>query len=164
MLVYPHFGAPHTANGCGTVPSFTLLHRCCTRAPSAVRKHIFSLSFSCKSLFFKVEPRGFEPLTSAMQSQIPNVAAVRWCSEYLQINGFLSDPLRACSPLFVWVGVLLVYRKCRLLSSSSTSTQPSEDSPGLLAGLLHDCCIDSSANEARQQFISTLIEASTSIS
>jgi hypothetical protein len=29
--------------------------------------------------------------------------------KYLQINGFLSGKLRVCSPLFVWVGVLLVY-------------------------------------------------------
>ncbi len=28
--------------------------------------------------------------------------------KYLQINGFLRGTLRACSPLFVWVGVLLV--------------------------------------------------------
>jgi hypothetical protein len=28
-----------------------------------------------------VEPRGFEPLTSAVQSQIHNVVAVRHCSE-----------------------------------------------------------------------------------
>ena len=29
--------------------------------------------------------------------------------KYLQINGILGGTLRACSPLFVWVGVLLVY-------------------------------------------------------
>ena len=29
--------------------------------------------------------------------------------KYLQISGFLGGTLRACSPLFVWVGVLLVY-------------------------------------------------------
>jgi hypothetical protein len=28
-----------------------------------------------------VEPRGFEPLTSAVQSQIHNAVVVRWCSE-----------------------------------------------------------------------------------
>jgi hypothetical protein len=32
-------------------------------------------------------------------------AVVQKC---LQINGFLSGTPRACSPLFVWVGVLLV--------------------------------------------------------
>jgi hypothetical protein len=41
--------------------------------------------------------------------------------KYLQVNGFLSDPLRACSPLFVWVGVLLVYMSLSKVSRLSHS-------------------------------------------
>jgi hypothetical protein len=37
-----------------------------------------SIGFSPAKLhFFRVEPRGFEPLTSAVQSQIQNVVVVR---------------------------------------------------------------------------------------
>jgi hypothetical protein len=39
----------------------------------------------------RVEPRGFEPLTSAVQSQIHNVVAVRWCSEIAAKWRILSD-------------------------------------------------------------------------
>ena len=57
-----------------------------------------------------MEPRGFEPLPSAVQSQIQDVVAVRRCSEIcLQNRPFVSGSIHVCSPLFVWVGVLLVY-------------------------------------------------------
>ncbi len=39
--------------------------------------------------------------------------------KYLQINGLLSSTLRACSPLFAWVGVLLVYTNLRVVSRLS---------------------------------------------
>jgi hypothetical protein len=39
------------------------------------------LRMSRTSPRFLVEPRGFEPLTSAMQRRIHNVAVVHWCSE-----------------------------------------------------------------------------------
>src|SRR5215217_9502385 len=55
-----------------------------------------------------VEPRGFEPLTSACKVR----GMISWLfagvQKYLQISIFLSDTLRACSPMFVGGGVLLV--------------------------------------------------------
>jgi hypothetical protein len=42
---------------------------------------------------FGVEPRGFEPLTSAVQSQIQNVVAVRCCSESAANKHILSSRL-----------------------------------------------------------------------
>ena len=59
--------------------------------------------------FFRVEPRGFEPLTSAVQSQIHNVVVVRRCSEIPAKSRIYLWKHSWCSPLFVWVGVLLVY-------------------------------------------------------
>jgi hypothetical protein len=50
----------------------------------------------------RVEPRGFEPLASAVQSQILNVAAVRWCSE---IPANLRIPWWQTSCLFAVVRV-----------------------------------------------------------
>jgi len=52
---------------------------------------------------------GFEPLTSAVQSQIRNAVVVRCVQKVLQIEGFHSSILGVRLPLFVWVGVLLVY-------------------------------------------------------
>jgi hypothetical protein len=40
-----------------------------------------SLHFACKTAIFGVEPRGVEPLTSAVQSQGTTVVLVRHCSE-----------------------------------------------------------------------------------
>jgi hypothetical protein len=37
--------------------------------------------FTCKCADFRVEPRGFEPLTSAVQSRREGVADVRRCSD-----------------------------------------------------------------------------------
>jgi hypothetical protein len=41
--------------------------RCCTRAWLGGAALIFCSCFTCKSPIFEVEPRGFEPLTSAVQ-------------------------------------------------------------------------------------------------
>src|SRR5215211_1353765 len=58
--------------------------------------------FSCKSAHFGVEPRGFEPLTSAVQSQGHNVVVVRWRS---QIPAKWRIFLQTCSCLFAVVRV-----------------------------------------------------------
>jgi hypothetical protein len=55
--------------------------------------------------FFEVEPRGVEPLTSAVQSQGTTVVV----QKDLQIRVFTSRSIHGCSPMFMWVGVLLVY-------------------------------------------------------
>ena len=39
------------------------------------------LCFTCKLRYFRVEPRGFEPLTSAVQRRIHTIADVCQCSE-----------------------------------------------------------------------------------
>src|SRR5918998_2958422 len=52
--------------------------------------------------FFRVEPRGFEPLTSAVQSQIHNVVVVCCCSEMPAKSG---SCLRKRSCLFAVVRV-----------------------------------------------------------
>jgi hypothetical protein len=45
-----------------------------------IRQHLDYIG-SVLSIFINVEPRGFEPLTSAVQSQIHNAVVVRWRSE-----------------------------------------------------------------------------------
>jgi hypothetical protein len=58
-----------------------LLHGCCTRIPPAVSKLHFGETFPAKQRIPTVEPRGFEPLTSAVQRRTLNVAVVRRCLE-----------------------------------------------------------------------------------
>jgi hypothetical protein len=60
------------------------------------------------SKFINVEPRGVEPLTSAVQSQIHIVVVVPVVQKLLQVSIFFLAGYRECSPLFAWVGVLLV--------------------------------------------------------
>src|SRR5215217_1063248 len=66
---------------------------------------------------FEVGPRGIEPLTSAVQSQIHNAVVVRWCSCGL-VYYWCTRGRRASSPHFSdlistwWVGVNWHLDKC----------------------------------------------------
>jgi hypothetical protein len=71
------------------------------RASSEASSH--SSRFTCKLRLFRVEPRGFEPLTSAVQSQIHNVVVVRWSSESAANKHILSCEL-SCLFAAVHVG------------------------------------------------------------
>jgi len=51
---------------------------------------------------------GFEPTPSAVQSQIHNLVVVRRRSRTPANKHISLAGCRECSPLFVWVGVLLV--------------------------------------------------------
>jgi hypothetical protein len=62
---------------------------------------------------FEVEQRGFEPLTSAVQSHGANNAGVRSCSKRPAKADFAGKGIRVCSLLFAWVGVLLVFQPTR---------------------------------------------------
>ena len=73
------------------------------------RKFRWTCFLPANLYFLSVEPRGFEPLTSAVQSQNPFVATVRLVQKILQNSVFLVRTSRHCSPSFAWVGVLLVY-------------------------------------------------------
>jgi hypothetical protein len=54
---------------------------CVLEATNDTRTSAHPRRFTCKSPIFVMKPRGFEPLTSTVQSQIYNFVAVRWCSE-----------------------------------------------------------------------------------
>ena len=58
--------------------------------------------------FFEVDPRGVESLTSTVQSQIHLSWLFTVVQKYLQNQALASGSIRVCSPLFAWVGVLLV--------------------------------------------------------
>ena len=68
-----------------------------------------SAVFTWRTHIFGVEPRGFEPLTSAVQSQIDNC---RDCSPPFKNSCKMAlshlAAFRVCSSMFMWVGVLLV--------------------------------------------------------
>jgi hypothetical protein len=53
-----------------------LLHGCCTGARITFGLFISASHFSCKICFFIVEPRGIEPLTSAVQMRIQQFTSV----------------------------------------------------------------------------------------
>jgi hypothetical protein len=61
--------------------SSALRHGCSTSAPLAFGTLIVISCITFKSRISLVEPRGLEPLASAVQSQNPIVAGVRYCSE-----------------------------------------------------------------------------------
>jgi hypothetical protein len=61
--------------------------------------------FPAKYHILRVEPRGFEPLTFAVQRRMHNIVVVRGCSEILANKHILPWAL---SPVFAWVGVKLV--------------------------------------------------------
>ena len=99
---------------------------CCSRAaePSAEpalayywrTKSPESSRFFCTSPTFYLQISGEIIVGDALSTQRPLPCEGRsitsWLfadvQKYLQINGFLRGTLRACSPMFVWVGVLLV--------------------------------------------------------
>ena len=60
--------------------------------------HIFPAKYHIQ----RVEPRAFEPLTSAVQRRMHNIVVVRGCSEVLANKHILPWAL---SPVFAWVGV-----------------------------------------------------------
>ena len=88
-----------------------------------IRQHL-DYTGSVLSIFINVEPRGFEPLTSAVQSQIHNILVVRYCSE---MPAKLSICLWKHSWLFVVVRVgwctTGVYRKLADGVVTARSTQ-----------------------------------------
>src|SRR5918997_1722613 len=51
------------------------------RIPPAVTTFQLGINFPAKQQTFGVEPRGFEPLTSAVQRRIYNVVVVHCCSK-----------------------------------------------------------------------------------
>jgi hypothetical protein len=56
----------------------------------------------------EVQPRGFVLLISAVQSQSTIIPSFTVVQNHLQNPAFVSGSICICSPLFVWVGVLLV--------------------------------------------------------
>jgi hypothetical protein len=72
----PRFSGEYTS-----IPCHRITLRCCTRARLAVGELILGLCFACKKAFFRVEPRGFEPLTSAVQRRRVDTVVVRGCYE-----------------------------------------------------------------------------------
>ena len=92
--------------------------------PEATVRHRFMMGMT----LFKVELRGFEPLTSAVQRRLLNVAVVRGVQKYLQISIFYLVDCRGCSPLFAWLGVKLVSTTLTkgCLPASLFSAEPAE--------------------------------------
>jgi hypothetical protein len=50
-------------------------------APGKLRSLYRPLAFHLQTMFFEVEPRGFDPLTSAVQNQSSNITRVCRCSK-----------------------------------------------------------------------------------
>ena len=67
-----------------------------------------------KQHILKVEPRGFEPLTSAVQRRSDSVAGVRRCSNASKQCAFPPVSRRACSRTFARVGVGVGVNRRRL--------------------------------------------------
>ena len=86
-----------------------LLHGCCTRAGPWLGSLIFGATKVLQSSAFNkwaMLGSNQRPLPCEVRSILSWLFAA--VQKLLQISGFLSGTLRACSPMFVWVGVLLV--------------------------------------------------------
>ena len=57
----------------------------------------------------EVEPRGFEPLTYAVQKRTHNTVVVRGCSGIPAKSIFSPKGYRTCLPLFAWVAARLLH-------------------------------------------------------
>jgi hypothetical protein len=73
-----------------------------------VAGQLLLFAFRLQNTGFEVKPMGCEPTPSAVQSQIQEVVAVRWCSEipakspFLSLAAFTSVRRFSCGLVYYW--------------------------------------------------------------